>query len=179
MRGAPHPGFTVYTGGKWRTGIFYGDLHPGLCCSRNPGGHPGIPGTGSCTAPAALVWIFMRSGRIMVAVWKPDRDFVFENGDRFSRKNRWSIWKKNSGIDFILKNGIRFLEKNRGSILRSTCGFWFVTVFWSMSDFIFENGDRFWDQNRWSISVRKSDRDFSGMIFDRDHDRDWKILIGM
>jgi len=40
-------------------------------------------------------------------------------------------------------------------------------------------GDRFWSQNRWSIPEWKSITDFSGTVFDRDRDREFKIKIGI
>jgi len=52
----------------------------------------GVPGgamTYTCFAPGHRFRTM--DCTIRIAIWKQDRDFIFENGDRFFRKNRGSV----------------------------------------------------------------------------------------
>ena len=114
---------------------------------------------------------------VKIDPWSIRKKFQTRSWSRFANKNRWPISKQKSGIDFDRKIADRFSYENRIPIFRSICGAGCKTVFQSRIDFKMKFGDRFWSGNRWSIPEWKSITDFSGIIFNRDHDRDENFQI--
>jgi hypothetical protein len=126
---------------------------------------------------------FFRKNRWSVFVRKSDRDrsgsvFKSRSWSRSANENRWSISKLKSLTDFDLKIADRFSYGNRIPIYRSVCVLAAQTGFQSLIDFKMKFADRFWSGNRWSILRSKSITDFTGIIFDRDHNRDYDLKTG-